>query len=141
MPFAGECEKQSPPNTSRGIQIEALCAFPTVAPVSFRNDSAVEALSSVSPSELEFCLQKAKVEAGAAPTPREACGLPVGVRCWLGAQALTLFPSAHFIPLKTTPRGFQHTFSDLPWKRRVSSDLGHQLQLVRFLTSARGQPL
>ena len=64
-------------------------------------------------SELDFPLGKARAEAGAALTLREACGLPVGERCWLGIQALMLFPSACFIPLKTTPRGFQHTFSPL----------------------------
>ena len=116
-------------------------AHSPVVPVSFRNDSVVKALSSVAPLEVNFHLGKARAEAGAAPTPREACGFPLGVRCWLGACALMLFPSAHFIPPKTTPRGFQHTFSTRPWKRIVSSDLGHQLQPVRFLTSARGQPL
>ena len=50
------------------------------------------------------------------------------------------FPISPFHSTKDNPRGFQHTFSALPWKRRVSSDLGHQLQPVRFLTSARGQP-
>ena len=75
-------------------------------PVSFGNDSVVKALSSVAPSELNFISERQGQRRGPAPTPRGAYGFPVGVRCWLGAHALTLFPSAHFIPLKTTPGDF-----------------------------------